>query len=86
MNWDEIRRIYPDQWLLVEATQAHSEADHRILDQLSVVEPFADSVNALKVYQALHTAAPERELYVLHSSRPALDITEQRWLGIRAVR
>jgi len=29
--------------------------------------------------------APQRELYVFHTSREALDITERRWLGIRGV-
>jgi hypothetical protein len=86
MNWDEIRQNYPDQWVLVEAIQAHSEADRRILDQLSVIGPFSDSPSAMRSYQQLHTVAPERELYVLHSSRPALDITERRWLGIRGIR
>ena len=86
MNWQEIRQNYPDQWLLIEAVQAHSEADKRILDQLAVVKPFPESVSAMQSYQALHQLAPERELYVLHSSRAVLDITEQRWLGIRGIR
>ena len=85
MNWQEIRRQFPDQWLLVEALQAHSEANKRILDQLSVVAPFPDSVNAMQTYQKMHAAAPRRELYVVHSSRPAIDITERRWLGIRGI-
>ena len=86
MNWQEIRENYPNQWLLIEALQAHSVADKRILDQLKVVQLFSDSVSAMRSYQALHQLAPERELYVLPSSRAALDITEQRWLGIRGVR
>lgn len=33
--------------------------------------------------EQLHHEAPERELYILHTSRETLDITERRWLGIR---
>ena len=84
MKWQEIRIHYPQQWLLVEAIQAHSEANKRILEQLAVVDTFSDSVAALKNYQQLHHAAPERELYVFHTSRESLDVTERRWLGIRA--
>ena len=41
MQWQDIRRHYPDQWLLVEAIKAHSEDDRRILDELAVVDTFA---------------------------------------------
>ena len=83
MEWQEIRAHYPQQWLLVEAIKARSEASKRILEQLAVVGTFSDSATALKSYQQLHRKAPERELYVFHTSRETLDITERRWLGIR---
>lgn len=83
MKWDEIRERYPSQWLLIEATQAHSEAGNRILDQLVVLEQFADSPTALEAYKQLHRQSPARELYVLHTDRQELDITERLWLGVR---
>ncbi|OIO90855.1 MAG: hypothetical protein AUK03_12360 [Anaerolineae bacterium CG2_30_64_16] len=84
MKWEEIRRRYPDQWLLVEAIKAHSDAGKRIVEQLSVVSEFPDSIAALKDYAQLHREAPKRELYVLHTSREGLDIAERTWLGIRS--
>lgn len=83
MKWTEIRDRYPQQWLLLEAIQAHSEASKRVLEQLSVVSTFADSTAALKSYLQLHREAPQRELYVFHTSRESLEIPERRWLGIR---
>ncbi|MCP4256207.1 MAG: hypothetical protein GY774_01615 [Planctomycetes bacterium] len=83
MKWQEIRTRYPQQWLLVEAIKARSEASKRILEQLAVIGTFSDSVTALKSYKQLHREAPERELYVFHASRETLDITERRWIGIR---
>lgn len=47
MQWTEIRQHYPHQWLLVEAIKAHSEAGQRILEELSVVDTFPDSVIAM---------------------------------------
>ena len=79
MKWHEIRTHYPQQWLLLEAIKAHSEANKRILEQLAVVGTFPDSSTALKSYQQLHHEAPERELYVFHTSRETLDVTE-RWI------
>ena len=86
MRWQEIREHYPHRWILVEAIKAYSEADKRVLEQLAVVGAFPDSVVAMKSYAQLHREAPERELYVFHTSREALDITERRWSGIRRAR
>jgi hypothetical protein len=86
MIWQEIRTRYPQQWVLVEAIHAHSTADQRVLDQLAVVNTFPDSISALNSYRQFHRVAPDRELYVFHTSREQLDIAERRWLGIRATR
>jgi hypothetical protein len=86
MIWQEIRMRYPQQWVLVEAIHAHSTADQRVLDQLAVVNTFPDSVSAMNGYRQFHRAAPERELYVFHTSRAQLEVAERRWLGIRTTR
>ena len=83
MQWQEIRNNYPDQWLLVEAVAAHTEADKRIPDELAVINAFPDSTSALQRYGQLHHDAPRRELYVVHTRRASLDITERHWLGVR---
>ena len=85
MKWHQIRERYPEQWLLVEAIQAHSELDKRILDDIAVLDVFPDSTVAWKAYTQLRRQAPQRELYVLHTHRTDLEITESRWLGIRSV-
>ena len=83
MNWSEVRAKYPNQWLLVEALHAHSLHDKRLVDDIEVVEAFLDSATALQQYSRLHNKTPNRELYVFHTSREQLEITERQWLGIR---
>jgi hypothetical protein len=83
MQWQEIRKHYPEQWLLVEAIEAHSAAGKRILEQLAVIDTFPDSATALKRYAQLHRAMPAREHYVFHSSREPLEVIERRWIGVR---
>ncbi len=85
MTWEEIRRQHRQQWLLVEAIQAHSDGDKRILDDLAVLATFPNSVEAIQRYVQLHRTAPERELYVLHTDRISLDITERHWIGVRGL-
>lgn len=84
MKWQEIREHYPQQWLLVEALRAHSVKDQRILDDLAVLGCYSDSVTAMKGYRQRHQKSPQRELYVCHTTREILEITERRWLGIRS--
>lgn len=83
MTWTDIRRHYPHQWLLVEALLARSEAGKRQVDELAVVDAFADGEAALRAYLRIHRDAPVRELYVVHSDREELEITERTWLGLR---
>ena len=86
MNWHDIRKHYPEQWLLVEAIKAHSEAGKRILEQISVINTYFDSLSAMNGYKILKREAPERELFVFHTSREDLDISERQWLGIRGIK
>jgi hypothetical protein len=79
MHWTEVRVQNPDQWLLVEALQAHSVAGKRILDDLKVIKSFSDSVTAMHHYAELHHQTPQREMYVLHTSRDQIDIQERTW-------
>lgn len=82
-SWEEIRRQFPRQWLLVEAVAARSSDGKRILDDIAVLEAFQEAGASMKSYQEAHRRSPQRELYVVHTDREALDITEVDWLGIR---
>ena len=85
MIWEEVKNVYPNQWLIIEAIEAYTEGDKRIIAQMTVVNNYQDDNNkALLQYLQLHRKHRERELYVVHTSRPELDIIEQKWIGVRA--
>ena len=86
MQWQNVRQHYPNQWLLIEASNATSQGNKRIVNQLAVLGTFTDSTQALKKYLDLHRQVPTKELYVVHTSRESLDITERRGMGIRPAR
>lgn len=86
MRWQEVRDAYPEQWLVIEALEAHSENGHRILDRIAVIEACADGPATMKRYGQLRRAHPQRELCFVHTSRDALDIEERLWLGVRGLR
>ena len=84
MQWFEIRDAYPNEWLIIEALQAHTTTSHqRQLDKIAVVERCSDGGSAMQSYRHLHQQYPVREFYFVHTSREELDIREQQWLGIR---
>ena len=84
MQWFEIRQVYPNEWLIIEALQAHTTStDQRQLDRIDVVERCTDGKNALLRYRFLHQQYPMREFYFVHTSRDELDIRKQQSLGFR---
>lgn len=84
MSWHEVRKHYPNRWILVEALKTHDENSKHIIDDLAVINAFSDSATAMDEYSKLHSQEPDRELYVLHTSRKILDIDQRKWLGIRS--
>ena len=84
MNWSDIRATYPEQWLIVEALEAHTTEDsQRLFDRLAVIETCVDGKTAMQRYRELHQEHPQREFYFIHTSRKELIIHERHWLGIR---
>jgi len=81
MRWPEIRTTYPNQWLIIEALEAHTTSDkQRQLDSLAVVETCPDGSTAMHRYRQLHQQYPLREFYFVHTGREELDIREREWL------
>lgn len=84
MLWSEIRKAYPDQWLVIEALEAHTTpGKQRQLDKVAVIEICDGGKAAMERYRHWHTLFPEREFYFVHTSRNELDIRERSWVGIR---
>lgn len=83
MRWTNVRKTYPNQWLVIEVVRAHSARVKRVLDKIAVMESCADGTTAMQKYRAFHKKYPEHEFYFVHTSRKELNIQERQWLGIR---
>ncbi|KJR96119.1 MAG: hypothetical protein VR68_15435 [Peptococcaceae bacterium BRH_c4a] len=85
MKWDDVRNTYPSQWVVIEAVEAHSEGNKRIIDKIAVIDSFMDGArNVLLENAKLQRLYSGREIFVVHTSRSELDIEERRWVGVRA--
>ncbi len=85
MKWQQIRDHYPGQWLLIEAVKAHTDGDQRVIEEISVIDEYTCSQDAMRAYKSLHHDEPDRELFVVHTDREKLDIKVRRWVGLRGV-
>lgn len=87
MRWEDVRKSYPQQWVIIEAVEAHTEESRRIIENIQLVEMFGEDNNgALRRYVRLHNVHPEKEYYVVHTSRPELNVKERIWTGVRGIR
>ena len=83
MTWTETRTQYPEKWLLIEALKAHTEENRRIVEDMTVLQQFDNSLEAMQFYREYRRHAAHRELLVVHTRKPELKVEVQHWLGIR---
>lgn len=67
MNWYDVKKEYPNKWVLVKAINAKTE----------------NGKDALKEYAIKHKLNKNDEMYVYHSSKENLEILERVWMGVR---
>jgi hypothetical protein len=59
MKWSEIRSAYPNEWLIIEALQASTNAEQRrLIDRIAIIERCADGESAMASYRRLHMQYP----------------------------
>lgn len=85
MTWDNLKKLHPHSWVLIENISSTTKLLKKTIEELSVVGIFdhLDSTAALYNYLEMHKKYPERELYVVHTSMETLEIEEQRWIGVK---
>ncbi len=87
MRWEDAKKTSPPQWVIIEAVQAYTKEAKRIIEDIQLVELFGEDNNgALRRYVQLHKTHPEKEYYVVHTSRPELNVKERNWTGVRGIR
>jgi hypothetical protein len=60
VKWEEVRKIYPEQYVLLNILESHIEGDKKYVDEVALVRPISDSKEATK--ELLH-AKPGKIVY-----------------------
>ena len=77
MQWHEVQRLFPKQWVLLEEIRSHAEGDKLVIDDMAVIRSIPDG----DVKQEFFAATNER--FVFHTSKDAVVIAIQDTPSIR---
>ncbi|MFZ3590107.1 hypothetical protein ACOI1C_12695 [Bacillus sp. DJP31] len=83
MNWGLVRQQYPDRLVVVEALATSSKDRIRIVEDMSIISTFDNSIEAWETYKRLHKENPDKELYVFHTSKIKPEVIEKFFIGVR---
>jgi hypothetical protein len=83
MVWAEVRAAFPDQWLLLEAIEAHSVPGRRVIEQIAVLEKIEDDRAIFRRYREVRKKLPGREIFFFHTKNEEILIEEHLQLSPR---
>ena len=49
MKWEEVRKTYPNQYVLLEALEYHIDDDKKYIDDMAVIKTIQDPKEATKI-------------------------------------
>lgn len=85
MRWHEVQERFPNEWVVLEVINAHSENGYRYMEDVVMIDRFESSSEAMDRYADLRRDQPQREYCFFHTSRNHL-VARERNVGIRGPR
>jgi hypothetical protein len=79
MKWQDVRKLYPDQFVKIEVLESHTEKRKQFIDDVAVIEPVNES-NATR--ELLNS---KNNTLVYHTSKEDLVLEIRDGLGLRRV-
>jgi hypothetical protein len=77
MKWQDVREKFPNEWVLMEALDSHSEDGYWIVEEMSVVDNFGDDGNGTwKAQNELLKKYPQRQFFFYHTGNEEIVIEQ----------
>ncbi len=67
MKWDEVRKLYPDQWVKLEVLHSHTDNDYLYIDEMKVIQTIENDKTA-----TLELAKSTGNSLVFHTSHDTI--------------
>lgn len=78
MLWSEVRELFPNQFVLVQAIKSHQEGNKLYVDEMALIRPIPDAHEATR-----ELLKSKDENYVYHTSKPELVMEVVSRVGFR---
>lgn len=78
MKWNEVRKTYPNKWIVFDSLNQYEENNKLIITNLAIVEVFDDINEAYKFYCKLHKEDKKRELNIGDTRKEQLSYEIER--------
>ena len=79
MKWEEVRKIYPNQFVKLEILKSHIEENTEIVDDVAIIEPVSDSNATRELLKSRDNTL------VYHTSRVDIVMKLRNRVGLRRV-
>ena len=79
MKWENVRNLYPDQFIKLEILNSHIENGKQYIDDVAVIEPVKDSEATKELLNS------EENTLVYHTSKNEISLKIRDGLGLRRV-
>jgi hypothetical protein len=83
MLWSDVCKDFPDHWVVIEALSSHQVDDEKTIDEVMVLDAYANSADAWHHFKQVKQLKPLRDFLIASTVNEALKIKVQRWVGIR---
>jgi hypothetical protein len=80
MKWEEVRKVYPNQYVLLEILQSHIKGDKQYVDEVSLIRTISDPREATK--ELLHA---KNGTVVYHTNSEKFVIHLRKRASVRGV-
>ncbi|MDT8861810.1 hypothetical protein N0O92_16475 [Alkalihalobacillus sp. MEB130] len=80
MKWEEVQKIYPDQYVLLNILESHIDGDKKYVDEVALIRPIPDAQEATN---ELLRAMPGTLVY--HTKNEEIVIEIRRRAAFRGV-
>lgn len=67
MLWEEVRQLYPNQFVLLQALKSRVEQNHKYVEEVAVIRPIPDEREATQVL-----VRSKGDTFVYHTSQPEI--------------
>jgi len=80
MQWEEVRKIYPDQYVKLQILASHTEGNIKYVDEVALIKAIQDPQEATR-----ELLCSKDGIIVSHTSNEELNIELRNLRGLRGV-